>query len=308
MEPVSLVVDLRRKSKQEALQQALRVTWQQLYESAAAFVEWHTFILWVRAITEAAEQVPQIVRSELGSRCPGFLQIRQQPESPPLWKSLQEWIADHHFAHAKAEGWFDAVMYYAYTDLRTEQAWTTWERTKADWRYAPPGTWPTLERWTDEVLATRSLTQPGSEKARAVRALGAVELALLNEAVTDSVESRALALWADAVFETGHPLGEAVSAELRRRNLAALPDSRLWGPRLLTRLLRSADAVWRTRAKAEGWYPALRYRVFHHPRYHRFIHYDQRCHDLWSQARPKSYPSFADWLAAADAYYVLSAP
>ena len=43
----------------------------------------------------------------------------------------EEWShRSHRFARARAEGWFDALMYYAYKDLRTEQAWTTWERTK----------------------------------------------------------------------------------------------------------------------------------------------------------------------------------
>src|SRR5947208_14222605 len=117
------------------------------------------FILWVRSITETADQLPEIVRSALQSRCPGFLerQSRERKEDLPLWRSVGEWVAAHCFAKARAEGWFDALMYYAYTDLRTEQAWPSWERTKAVWRETPPSKWPTPEEWTAEVLATRSL-------------------------------------------------------------------------------------------------------------------------------------------------------
>ena len=306
----NLVLNVRRDRKQEALQGALLVPWRQLADGAAAFAEWHLIILWVRVITETAEQLPQIVRSALQSRCPGFLesQSRKQSDSLPVWRSLEEWVTAHQFATARAEGWFDALMYYAYKDLRTEQAWTTWERTKADWHQTAPVSWPTLEHWTSEVLATRSLACPGTEKARAVHALGAVEASRLNQAVTALLESRAFALWIDAVSKPGKPLHEAVANELRDRCpnlLTASGPGPLWIRSLFYALIRSGGSNWRSAARSEGWYAALRYEVVHHPRYQRLIHYNQRCHDEWSQAGPKSYPSFSEWLAAADGYCVV---
>ena len=284
--------------------------WRQLADGAAAFAEWHVIILWVRAITEAAEQLPQIVRAALQSRCPGFLesQSRKQRDSLPVWRSLEEWVTAHQFATARAEGWFDALMYYAYKDLRTEQAWTTWERTKADWHQTAPVSWPTLEHWTSEVLATRSLASPGTEKARAVHAIGAVEASRLNQAITALVESRAFALWIDAVSKPGKPLHEAVANELRDRCPSLLPASGpgpLWIRSLFYSLIRSGESNWRGAARSEGWYAALRYEVVHHPRYQRLIHHNQRCHDEWSQTRPRCYPSFSEWLAAADGYCVV---
>jgi hypothetical protein len=303
----NLVLNVRRDRKQEALQGALLVPWRQLAEGAAAFAEWHMIILWVRVITETAEQLPEIVQSAFQSRCPGFLerQSREQEDKLPIWKSLEEWVTAHCFARARAEGWFDALMYYAYEDLRTEQAWTTWERTKADWRHTAPVRLPTLEQWTSEVLATRSLACPGTEKARAVHALGTVETPRLNRAVTDLLESRALALWVDAVSVPGQPVQEAVSTELRNRCPILLPASGLgplWIRSLFSGLLRCGESSWRGVARSEGWYAALRYEVVHHPRYQRLIHYNQHCHDEWSQAPPKAYPSFSDWLGTADAY------
>ncbi|MCI0723811.1 MAG: hypothetical protein L0338_33365 [Acidobacteria bacterium] len=303
----NLVLNVRRDSEQKALQNALLVPWSQLAESAAAFAEWHIFVLWVRVITETADHLPDIVRSALPSRCPGFLegQSRERKDNYPLWSSLEEWITAHCFAKAKADGWFDALMYYAYKDLRTEQAWTSWERTKADWRHTPPPRWPTLEEWTAEVLATRSLAHSGTEKARAVEALGRVETRRLRTAVSDLIESRALALWVDCISKPAQPLKESVFAELQRRCPGFLPASYLdavWAPPLFSRLLRRGESGWRVRARSEKWYAALRYHVIHHPRYHRLVHYNQRCHDEWSQALPKFYPSFVDWLSAADAY------
>jgi hypothetical protein len=307
VDSANLVLNVRRDSTQRALQEALLVPWSQLAESAAAFAEWHIFVLWVRGIAETADHLPEIVRSALQSRCPGFVecQSRERKDNFPLWTSLQEWIAAHSFAKAKADGWFDALMYYAYKDLRTEQAWTSWERKKADWRHTPPPNWPTLEEWTAEVLATASLARSGTEKARAVEALGRVEAGRLRHAVTDLIESRALALWVDCVSKPGQALKESVLTELQKRCPGLLPSCLLnavWTPPLFSRLVRFGESSWRFTARAEGWYAALRYQVDHHPRYQRLVHYNQRCHDEWSQAVPNFYPSFVDWLSAADAY------
>jgi len=305
----NLVLNIRRDSKQRALQEALLVPWPLLAEGAAAFAEWHMFILWVRAITETGDQLPEIVRSALQSRCPGFLgcHSRERQDNLPLWRSLEEWVIAHFFAKARAKGWFDALMYYAYKDLRTEQAWTSWERTKADWRHTPPARWPTPEEWTAEVLATRCLANPGTEAARAVEALGRVEAGRLREATADLVESRGFALWVDCTSKPNQPLDELVLNELRNRCPGFLTASFVdptWRPSLFSRLVRFGESQSREAARAEGWYAALHYHVVHHPRYQRLIHYNQRCHDEWVRILPISYPLFADWLSAADAYCV----
>jgi hypothetical protein len=160
----------------------------------------------------------------------------------PIWKSLEEWVTARCFARARAEGWFDALMYYGYEDLRTEQAWTTWERTKADWRHTAPVGWPTLEQWTSEVLATRSLAHSGTAKARAVHALGTVEAPRLRKAVTELLETRALVLWVDSVSKPGEPLDEAVTTELRKRCPGLLPA---FGPGLCWPIFFRASAALR---------------------------------------------------------------
>ncbi|MCX6633491.1 MAG: hypothetical protein NT090_00115 [Acidobacteria bacterium] len=305
----NLVLNVRLDSKQRALKEAVLVPWRQLEESAVAYAEWHIFVLWVRVIAETEGRLPAIVRSALEARCPGFLEC-ENPERRDiglLWKSLEEWVTANRFAEARAGGWFDAVMYYAYKDLRTEQAWSLWERTRAAWHDNRPARWPTLEEWTAEVLATRALAQTGTEKARAVEALARVEPERLRKAVSNLLESRAFALWVDCVSKPEQALDESVSTELRCRYpsllSASCPDP-LWLPSLFARLVRVGETDWSGVARAEGWYAALRYRVVHHPRYQRLIHYNQRCHDEWRRARPISWPSFADWLSVADAYFV----
>jgi hypothetical protein len=305
----NLVLKVRLESRQRALQEALVVPWRQLAESADAYAQWHSFVLWVRALSDGTGALPDIVAAELRARCPGFLDQEgcHGDDDCSLWKSLQEWIATAYFANAKADGWFSAVMYYAYKDLRTEQAWSLWERTKTAWRQNPPSRWPTLDEWTADVLATRKLAQEGTEKARAVEAMARVNRGTLRKAVSDVLDRRALALWIDCVSEPEQRLDDMVLKELRKRCpdiLAGASPEPLWLPSLFLRLVRFGESQWRATARAEGWYAALRYHVLHHPRYQRLIHYQQRCHDEWLTVRPISYPLFADWLSAADAYCV----
>ena len=188
-----LVAQFRGDAGQEALREALLVPWSRLHQAAEAYVEWHTFVLWVRAITETAEDVPESVRSALDHRCPGFLDSDRPNRRHSDWRALEEWIAAHRFAEAKAGGWFTALTYYAHKDLRTEQAWTLWERSTAAWSRRQPARWPTFDEWAAAVDATHTLSQAGTEKARAVEAMANVEPSRLRSAVSDLLESRAFA-------------------------------------------------------------------------------------------------------------------
>ena len=308
-----LVFQVRLGSKQKALQQALLVPWRRLLEAASAYAEWHIFVLWVRAIAEFEEQLPDIVRAALEARCPGLLEDevpRRQGylhDHSLLWHSLEEWIVVHHFAEAKGQGWFDAVMFYAYKDPRTGQAWSFWERTKEAWHRERPSRWPSFEEWTAQVIATHALTESGSDKARAGEQLANVQPARLRRAASELIELRGFALWMACISEPEQPLGELALQELRRRcpdfQTASSPQV-IWDRSLFFRLVRFEEAEWRAAARVERWSAALRYHVVHHPRYHRLVHYLHRCRDEWPRVSPRSYPSFADWLRAADEYFV----
>lgn len=310
----TVVSQVRLGHKQRALQHALLVPWRRLDETASAYVEWHRFVLWVRAIVERETKLPEMVRVALAARCPGFLKAEAtQGQNPSndrafLWHSLEEWIAMHFFADAKKHGWFDAVMFYAYQDLRADQAWNLWERTKRAWNVELPSRWPTFEEWSASVVSTHSLGQAGSEKERAVQQLANVETARLRTAVSEVLEARAFSLWLVCVSQPKHPLGELALSELCHR----CPDfptravaEPIWDRPLFFRLVRFGEAQWRARARAERWYAALRYQSGHHPRHHRLVHYLRRCQEEWARVPPRSYPSFADWLNAADEYFVV---
>ncbi len=303
----NLVLNIRLDRKQKALQDALLVPWSELEATADEYVQWHCFILWVRAVSESAGEIPDALGSELRRQCPGFLKSDDPAPNRPVWQSLEEWIAAQYFGEPTAAGWFDAVMYYAYKDLRTEQAWTLWERTKAAWRQNPPSRWPTFEEWTADLVATSTLAQEGTEKARAVEAMTNVDRHKLQAAVCDVLERRAFAFWVDCVYQPEQPLDPTVMSEIAQRCpdlMGVLSAEPLWCASVFCRLIRRGDSEWRAVARAERWYAALRYHVAHHPRYQRLIHYRQRCHAEWLRVRPISFPPFLAWLSSADAYCV----
>lgn len=301
------VLNVRLDRKQTALQEALLVPWRELEASVNEYVQWHSFILWVRTISEIAGELPDAVRLELQELCPGFLDGWEVSQNHGVWYSLEEWITAQHFGEAKAEGWFDALMYYAYQDLRVEQGWTLRERTKTAWRETTPSRWPTLQEWKAEIVATQRLAQEGTEKARAVAAMGKVDGDRLRTAISDVLERRALVFWIDCVSRSQHALDATILSEVEKRCptlLAGLSRESVWRASVFSRLLRHGESEWRAVARAEGWYAAFRYHVAHHPRYQRLIHYRQRCHDEWLNVPPISLPSFPAWLSAADAYCV----
>jgi hypothetical protein len=303
----SLVLSVRLDSKDRAVQNALLVPWRDLAASADQYVQWHAFVLWVRTIMETAGCAPDIIHSELRTRCPDLVDGNDSALGQPIWKRLEEWIATQQFARAQAGGWFDAMMYYACKDLRIDQAWALWQQSKADWSRSKPAQWPTFDQWKRQVLVTYTLAQGMAEKAAVVAAMKNVQRDRLQSAVADVVERRAVVLWADCVSKPDQPIDPAVAAEIDKRSPDAIGITSailVWSAPILSRLIRRVETNWRETARREGWHAALRYHVVNHPRYQRVLHYRQRCHDEWLRVRPISVPSFPAWLASADAYCV----
>ena len=88
----SLVLSIRLDRKDRALQNALLVPWRELAASAAQYVQWHAFVLWVRTIMETASGVPDVIQSELRACCPDLVDRIDSADLQPIWKRLEEWI------------------------------------------------------------------------------------------------------------------------------------------------------------------------------------------------------------------------
>jgi hypothetical protein len=86
-----------------------------LAEAVARYLNWEAFSYWARAALERQKQLPAEVARELGERCPGFLEFRNQRSSRTreVFSELLRWIKEHCFSEALDEGWFEAILYLA---------------------------------------------------------------------------------------------------------------------------------------------------------------------------------------------------
>jgi hypothetical protein len=86
-----------------------------LKEAVARYVDCEAFAYWATPALEDEEPLPDVVRNELEQRCPGFLcpmieTATATKRTSTAWEELMAWVADHFFADATAEGWFDAIV------------------------------------------------------------------------------------------------------------------------------------------------------------------------------------------------------
>src|SRR5262245_33382692 len=115
-------------ARSRAEEQRRLVNPETLEQTIAAYIEWEALILWVRAIVTANKSAPPIVIAHLQNTCPGFLEYAERKQERDdashllLWPHLYEWLELNAFAHAKADGWFDAVSFYARRDERLRRA------------------------------------------------------------------------------------------------------------------------------------------------------------------------------------------
>ncbi len=267
---------LRRAAREHAESAALFVPWPRVQRAAIAYAESQAFALRVRSAREPSEEIPTDVADELRSRYPGFLERERQerhrkPAGHSVWRTLVEWIADHEFADAKREGWYDAVTYYGLNRVESMHAWAEWTRTALPDSAAPP-------------------TLPTSPA--------------LSPAVDCLLESRALLLWAAALTLPDSPLPRVVVAELAKHTRDPTGEFSPWNRAALLRLALRQDKQCTSRARSEGWFGTLRHQFRHHPRYHRLVHFCLHCQSEWRNVKPCPAPAFEQWKQACDEYFV----
>ena len=131
-----------------------RVTIERLQEAVDRYLEWQALARWVRSPLESdARNLPSSVEVQLRRRCPGFLEYDAQlrgsdsPLLPRSWFRLMDWIEDHFFSEAKAEGWFSAVVFSAENHPRSERTieyWMEWDDALLPEDF---GSYPSFEEW-----------------------------------------------------------------------------------------------------------------------------------------------------------------
>ncbi len=119
-------------------------------------LRWQIFVLWMRAVVNAANEIPPVVEQELERRIPGFLpRLRSELKLPPdrepfgelMWNRVGTWIAANVMLQPKTESWLNAVSFFSSRTITYMKVWAHWEKVNREWKVTPPPEWPSYERW-----------------------------------------------------------------------------------------------------------------------------------------------------------------
>jgi hypothetical protein len=144
-------------------------------------------------------------------------------------------------------------------------------------------------------------------RKRAERQLLRVSAKRFQKAQQDYLEWEAFSLWVRAIIEAqGHPPAWMLEILEKRCPGFLQPEEghqktrrRESGP-LPLRLLEWIHNHIFSDAKREGWLDALIFHTVREPRSQRTWAYWHQCGSEWKRKRPRAYPSFEQWLRAAE--------
>src|SRR5262249_34996387 len=295
-----------------ALDEACRIPWPQLMQFVEESLRWEVFVLWIRAVVNAANGVPPVIEQELETRIPGFLaRVREELESAEevgerLWNLVGAWIATHVLLQPKVEGWLNAVNFYSSRTMLYQKVWAHWERKTREWRTNPPAVWPSYEHWQTDVAAVRDLSNPDEEQQRILDAMLSVgaEWERMLSAYRDIV---IFAVWMELMLDLEGPQSGVVA----RAVAAQYP-----GFAFSSGDLPSTEAVrelhpWAimnvVRPPSEEVMRALSWHIKQHPEYFAIREYAIECHAQWSSDPPTHPPAFREWRRNADQNYHVAA-
>jgi hypothetical protein len=279
---------------------SLRVPWRTLERERESLVQWRAFALWVQWIAEAERSVPAWLQSAIEGKCEGFLQTRAHPlRAETVAHEVNEWIENHYFEGAKSGGWFPAVLHHAEQCPKLEQIRRYMARCRERVRI---GAYPSFDEWLQQARASRFWV--GDSEVP-------VEPAQLGVAVGRYVDWEAFAFWARLVVSAANGIPGILAETLGERCpnfLAALqrksPARESYAMWFWEELSAWVEDHEFASAKQNSWLHALRNFANRHVRTERIVAYWVECDTAWRKSPPPQYPSFADWIAEADAFVV----
>lgn len=121
-----------------------RVSAARLAEAVSEYIDWEAFAYWLRPVLDARCPLPEEVARELQLRCAGFLKTQRDAQD---WQQLMGWIADHHFADANREGWFNAILIRARNHPRAIRTMEYANYCDEVWGPRLPDPYPSFEQW-----------------------------------------------------------------------------------------------------------------------------------------------------------------
>jgi len=309
----SLLDRVRQQKERRALEQAKRVPWKHLAETAEEYTDWQVFTLWLRALVDAAGSIPAIVEREMESRTPQLLgRIRpdvtaaaknQNGGGTRIWQDVSLWAEMNVFIGPRRAGWLEAVRHFSSMSLRSMKAWSHWEDVDRQWRAAAPQSFPVYAEWQREVAAVARLSNPDSIAQHvldSVRALGGAEWSKLLHSFSDLM---AFSLWLELVLDIEGSTSGLVSNELAARYSGFRAPSATESKVLVRALNEWMFKQALPFADREKMLAVLSFHTSHHPAYHAMRNYALHCREVWRDEYPDHRPSFEEWRNAADAYF-----
>jgi hypothetical protein len=137
-----------------------RVAPARLAEAVSCYIDCEAFAYWLRPVFEAQSPPPEQVARELEFRCSGFLKAHTDTQD---WQQLMGWIADHGFADAKREGWFDAILRRAHNHPRAIRTMEYADHCDEIWGLRLPDPCPSFEEWRNSA---DSYVEPSNVQSR----------------------------------------------------------------------------------------------------------------------------------------------
>jgi hypothetical protein len=296
--------------KERAFEQSRHVQWTKLAAAVQEANEWETFTLWLRAVVDAAGEIPSTLEHELESRVPDFLKtiepnlpviLKADAPGHELWNLAYDWGVLNIFGESYRDGWLDAVHYFSSMSLPYMKAWAHWERINKEWRTNLPAEWPAYEQWQTEVCAVTRLSNPESVAQQVLDTVNSLPEGQWERLLSSFLDLVAFSLWMELILDVDGRGCRLLADELTTR----YPGFAFSRPGLSSaEAVRDLNswAVQNTLHADESILAALSWHIRNNPAYYALRNYAAECHACWSDHHTGRLPSFDEWRKAADDY------
>ncbi len=128
-----------------------------LTEAASRYMDCEALAYWARPALEGGSELPPEVVRELERRFPGYWDARLKACARASsggaqdWEHLMLWVGDRFFQHAKAEGWFDAILIQVQSHPRAIRTMEFADHCDELWDDKLPSPYPPFEDWRREA-------------------------------------------------------------------------------------------------------------------------------------------------------------
>jgi len=300
-----------------ALDEARCVPWPQLMQFVEDSLRWEEFNLWIRAVVNAANNVPPVVEQELETRIPGFLaRVREELESAHevgerLWNLVGAWITTNVLLKPKVEGWLNAVNFFSSRTMTYMKFWEHWERMTREWRTNPPAHWPSYERWQKDVIAMTQMRNPDGEPQRILNAMLSVPAAEWERMLSAYRDIVVFGVWMELLLDLEGPQSPIVARALAAQYPGFAFSSGDLPSTTAVRELLTWVIMNVVRPPSEEVMGALGWHIKRHPEYYAIREYAIECHKRWigssngsdaDSAATHPPTTFREWRRKADQY------